>query len=93
MKIDAPRTRTSSLFSKTTPPLRLKLYLEDVVPLGAENHDALVEMVVLHRRRRVEEGQRRVHLRLERVVRAAMVEIVAEARHEEAEDLKDGCEE
>ena len=63
--------------------------LKDVVPLRAEDHDALVEMVVLHRRRRVEEGQRRVHLRLERVVRAAMVEVVAETRHEEAEDLKD----
>ena len=66
--------------------------LKDVVPLRAEDHDALVEMVVLHRRRRVEEGQRRVHLRLERVVRAAVVEVVAETRHEEAEDLKDGRE-
>ena len=64
------------------------MYLEDVISLRAEDHDALVEMMVLHRRGGVEEGQGRVHLGLERVVRAPMVEVMAETRHQKAKDLK-----
>ena len=62
--------------------------LKDVVALGVEDHDTLVEVVVLHRRRGVEDGQRGLDLRLEGVVGAAVVQVVAEASHQQPEDLK-----
>ena len=64
------------------------LYLENVVALGAEYHDALVEMVVLHGGGGVQDGQGRVHLGLESVVGAAVVQIVAQAGDKEAENLR-----
>ena len=62
--------------------------LEDVVALRAEDHDALVEVVVLHGGGGVEDGERRVHLGLEGVVGAAVVQVVAQARHQQPEDLQ-----
>jgi hypothetical protein len=44
-------------------------------------------MVVLHGRGGVEHGERRVHLRLEGVVCAAVVKVVAQARDQKAKDL------
>jgi hypothetical protein len=65
-----------------------KINLKDVVPFRVENHDALVEVVVLHGGGRVEDGQGRFHLRLERVVRPAVVQVVAKARDQQTEYLK-----
>ena len=65
--------------------------LKDVVALRAEDHDALVEVVVLHGGGGVEDGERRVHLGLEGVVGAAVVQVVAQARHQQAEDLEGRC--
>lgn len=44
--------------------------------------------MVLHRAGRVQNRQRTVRLRLERIVRAAMVQIVAQARHQQTEYLQ-----
>ena len=76
-KIEAP-TKISAF---------LLTHLENVVSLTAQDHDALVEVVVLHGGRRVENGQGRVHLGLESVVRAPMVEVVGQAGHKETQDL------
>ncbi len=65
-----------------------KINLKDVVPFRVENHDALVEMVVLHGGGGVEDGQRWLHLRLERVVRPAVVQVVAKTRDQQTEYLK-----
>ena len=62
--------------------------LKDVVALRAEDHDALVEVVVLHGGGGVEDGEGRVHLGLEGVVGAAVVQVVAQARHQQAEYLE-----
>ena len=53
---------------------------QDLVALGVEYHEALVEVVVLHRGGGVEARQRRARLDLEGVVGAAVVQVVAEAR-------------
>ena len=63
--------------------------LKDVVALRAEDHDALVEVVVLHGGGGVEDGERRVHLGLEGVVGATVVQVVAQARHQQPEDLEE----
>ncbi len=47
--------------------------------LGVKDHDALVEVVVLHGRSRVELGKTGAGLDLERIVRAAVVQIMAQA--------------
>ena len=62
--------------------------LKDIVSFRVEDHDALVEVVVLHGGGGVEDGQRRLHLRLERVVRTAVVQVVTQARHQQSEYLK-----
>ena len=46
-------------------------------------------MVVLHGGGGVEDGERRVHLGLEGVVGAAVVQVVAQARHQQPEDLEE----
>ena len=69
--------------NKNCPP-----HLENVVPFGAENHDALVKVVVLHGRGGVEDGQGRVHLGLEGVVGASVVQIVAKTCDQKAKNLK-----
>lgn len=61
--------------------------LEYVVAVAVQDHHALVEVMVFHRAGRVEYGQRRFGLRLERVVRAPVVEIVTQARHQQPQDL------
>ena len=77
------------LASRRPPEIRLApSSLEDVVALRAEDHDALVKVVVLHGGGGVEDGERRVHLGLEGVVGAAVVQVVAQARHQKAEDLQ-----
>ena len=63
--------------------------MEDVVSLAGEDHDALVEVVVLHGGGGVEDGERRVHLGLEGVVGAAVVQVVAQARHQQPEYLEE----
>ena len=79
------------LVSRRPPEIRLApSSLEDVVALRAEDHDALVKVVVLHGGGGVEDGERRVHLGLEGVVGAAVVQVVAQARHQQAEDLEQG---
>lgn len=60
---------------------------QDLVPLGVEYHEALVKVVVLHRRGGVEPRQRRAGLYLEGVVGAAVVQIVAEASDHQRETL------
>lgn len=62
--------------------------LKDVIPLRVQNHHALIEMMVLHRAGRVQNRQRTVGLRLERIVCAAMVQIVTQARHQQAQNLQ-----
>lgn len=61
--------------------------LEYVVAVAVQDHYALVEVMVFHRAGRVQYGQRRFGLRLERVVRAPVIEVVAQARHQQSEDL------
>ena len=65
----------------------LREVCEDLVSLGVEYHEALVEVVVLHRRGRVELGQARARLDLEGVVRAPVVEVVAQAGNHQGEAL------
>ena len=62
--------------------------LKDIVSFRVEDHDALVEVVVLHGGGRVEDGQRRLHLRLERVVRTAVVQVVTDRTDEHGQTLK-----
>lgn len=59
--------------------------LQQIVALGLQDHDALVEMVMLQCRRGVEFRQGRVDFRLEGVVRATMVQIVTQAGDEETD--------
>ena len=56
---------------------------QDLVALGVEYHEALVEVVVLHRGGGVESRQRRAGLDLEGVVGAAVVQVVAQAGHQQ----------
>jgi hypothetical protein len=49
-------------------------------------------MVMLHRTRRVQYRQRALRFRLERIVRAPMVQIVTQAGHQQAEYLQIGHE-
>ena len=60
---------------------------QDLVALGVEYHEALVEVVVLHRGGGVEARQRRARLDLEGVVGAAVVQVVAEARDHQRQAL------
>jgi len=62
--------------------------LEYVVAVAVQDHHALVEVMVFHRAGRVQDGQRRLGLRLERVVRAPVIEIVTQARHQQSQDLR-----
>lgn len=64
------------------------LYLENVVSLGAENHDALVEMVMLHCWRWIKDGQWRFDFGLESIVGASMVQVVTKASHKKTKDLQ-----
>lgn len=52
-------------------------YLKDIIALTIQNHDTLIEMVMLHRRSRVKNCERTLSLRLKRVIRASMVQVVA----------------
>ena len=83
-----------SLYQKIQGAFSFHFYpcLKDVVALRAEDHDTLVEVVVLHGGGGVEDGERRVHLGLEGVVGAAVVQVVAQARHQQAKDLQAGDE-
>ena len=65
-------------------------YLEEVVPLRVEDHDALVEVVMLHGARGIEDSQGRVRFGLECIVGATMVQVMAEARHQQTQDLTPG---
>lgn len=66
----------------------VQTHLEDVVPLRVENHHALVKVMMLHCTRGVQNRQRAVRLALERVVRAPVVQIVAQAGHQQPQDLQ-----
>lgn len=66
----------------------LEACLENIVALRAEDHDALIKMVMLHGRGRIQNGQRRLHLGLEGVVGTSVVQVVTEACHEQAQYLK-----
>lgn len=68
--------------------LNLCSYLEYVIPLGAQNHDTLVKMVMLHCWRGVEDGQRRLHFGLESIVGSAVVQIMTKAGHQKPKYLK-----
>lgn len=48
--------------------------------------------MVLHRAGRVQNRQRTIGFRLERIVRAAMIQVVAQARDQQSEDLQIGDE-
>lgn len=63
-------------------------YLEEVVSLRVEDHDALVEVVVLHGARGIEDSQGWVGFRLECIICATVVQIMAEACHQQTQDLK-----
>lgn len=52
-------------------------YLKDIIALTIQNHDTLIEMVMLHCRSRVKNCERTLSLRLKRVICASMVQIVA----------------
>ena len=54
----------------------MSTYLENVISLAVKDHDALVEVVVLHGAGGIEHCQRAVRLRLEGVVGAAVVQVV-----------------
>ena len=58
-------------------------YLEYVVPFAVEYHDALVEVVVLHGAGRVQNGERRLSLRLKGVVGTSMVKVVTQTGHKQ----------
>lgn len=59
--------------------LNLWSYLKNIIALGAEYHDALIEMMVLHGTGRIQNGQWAGCFRLERIVCTAMVQVVAQA--------------
>ena len=63
-------------------------YLEYVVALAVEDHDALVEVVVLHGAGGVQHRQRAVAFRLERVVGAAVIQVVRQAGNHQTQHLK-----
>ncbi len=63
-------------------------YLKDIVPLRAQDHDTLVEMMVLHCGGRVEDGQGRLDLGLESVIGSSVIQIVTKTSHQEAKDLE-----
>ena len=63
-------------------------YLENVISSRVEYHDALVEVVVLHGGGWVEDGQGRHHFGLEGVVGAPVVKVVAQAGHQQSENLQ-----
>lgn len=58
-------------------------YLENVIAVCVEYHNALVEVVVLHGTRAVKNSQGRFSLSLEGIIRAPMVQVVTEAGHEQ----------
>ncbi len=60
---------------------------QDLVALRVQDHEALVEVVVLHRRRRVQLRQLRSGFDLERIVGPAMVQIVTEASYDQRQDF------
>lgn len=63
-------------------------YLEYIIAVCIENHDALIEMVVFHGTGRVQYGQRRLGLGLEGVVGTPVVQIVTETRHQQSQHLQ-----
>lgn len=63
--------------------------LEYVVAIAVQYHHALVEVMMFHRAGRVQNGQRRFGFRLKSVIRAPMVEIVTQTRHEQSQNLRD----
>ncbi len=64
------------------------MYLENVVSFGAEDHDALVEVMMLHGRGGIKQSQGGVHLGLKGVIRAPVVQVMAEARNQKSENLE-----
>lgn len=68
----------------------VKLYdyhLEYVVALGIEYHNTLIEMMMLHGAGGVEYSQWGLSFGLECIVGAAMIQIVAQAGHQQAQYL------
>lgn len=63
-------------------------YLENVIAVCVEYHNALVEVVVLHGTRAVKNSQGRFSLSLEGIIRAPMVQVVTETGHEQPQDLQ-----
>lgn len=56
-------------------------YLENIIAFRVENHDALVEMVVLHCACCVEDRKGTVRFQLESIVGSSVVEIMAELHY------------
>lgn len=52
-------------------------YLEYIIAVRVEDHDALVEMVMFHCTRGIQNRERRFCFCLKRIVRPSVIEIVA----------------
>ena len=63
-------------------------YLEYVISFWAENHNTLVEMMVFHRRCRIQDRQGRLNFGLKSIICASMVKIVTKAGYQKPENLK-----
>lgn len=63
-------------------------YLEYIIAVCIEDHDALIKVVMFHGTRGVQNGQRRLGFRLEGVVRASVVQVVAQTSHEKSQHLE-----
>lgn len=72
------------MFDLTTKPT----YLENIIAVCVEYHDALVEMMVFHGARGVEDCKGRLGLRLEGVVRSSMIQIVAKTSDQKTQHFQ-----
>lgn len=63
-------------------------YLENIIAVRVEDHDALVEVVMFHRAGGVQNREWRFRLRLKRIVRPSVVQVVAKTRHQQPQNLE-----
>jgi len=62
--------------------------LKNIIAVRIQYHNALIEMMVLHGARRVQNCQRRFRLSLKSVISASVIQIVAKTSYEKPQHLQ-----
>jgi hypothetical protein len=67
--------------------MRLGIYLENIISFGREDHDTLIEMMMLHGGCGVEDGKGGRCQLLESIVRSTMIQVMTQTGDHQTENL------